>query len=83
MSGARDSAARRRSSRSPGSSQDAASAVDNTMTVLLAIIIGIAMVLLVTAMLAFVPAGTKRVRRRGDTNVDPQGAELTPEDRSG
>jgi hypothetical protein len=52
------------------------------MTVLLAIIIGILMVLLVTAMLAFVPAGTKRVRRRGDTDIDPQGAELTPEDRS-
>jgi hypothetical protein len=52
------------------------------MTVLLAIIIGIVMVLLVTAMLAFAPAGTNRVRRRGETDVDPQGAELTPEDRS-
>jgi hypothetical protein len=52
------------------------------MTVLLAIIIGIAMVLLVTAMFAFVPAGTRRVRRGGDSDIDPQGAELTPEDRS-
>lgn len=52
------------------------------MTLLLAIIIGVVMVLLVTAMLAFAPAGTRRVRRRGDRDVDPQGAELTPEDRS-
>jgi hypothetical protein len=52
------------------------------MTVLLAIIIGIVMVLLVTAMVAVVPAGTKRVRRRGESDIDPQGAELTPEDRA-
>jgi hypothetical protein len=52
------------------------------MTVFFALLIGIAMVLLVTAMFVFVPSGTKRVRRRGDTRADPQGAELTPEDRS-
>jgi hypothetical protein len=52
------------------------------MTVLFALSIGIVMVLLVTAMLVVVPSGTKRVRRRGDTHIDPQGAELTPEDRS-
>jgi hypothetical protein len=53
------------------------------VTVLLAIAVGIGMVLLITTMVLIVPAGTERLRRRGDNDVDSQGAELTPEDRSG
>ena len=49
---------------------------------LLAVSIAIAMIVLVATMVFLVPAGTERVRRRGDGDVDSQGAELTPEDRS-